>query len=425
MVSQVNPPVTSNAPLVDPANPAGTGFGRAVKRGAVTTYAALPTMLATADARALADAQKTEDAIRYNEILRSGVPSQAFTSRAATVSDPVQVNQMMNQYGVSPQANVNYQQVVDKRLQTRENALQNPALYIQRLTANTKKAGELFELAEGFEQSPTAKAYGELLADAPDTFKGWLSTVTDDPIGFMAFMGETLAENVPQIAAGVATSLVTGNPTAGAAVMSLGGFSREYAAEIDLFLKENGIDLSDAKAASQMFNNPQLMDEANERGLTRGLVIAAADLAGQGLVAQNIIKNSLARQTAAQATSEGAGEALVTAAVGDPFSFKETVTEALAGGGSTLAEGVIARPRRNRQPDQPQTETDQPVAPPVDDTLPDTTETTQTDLQLQQPEQPVVPSAASQPNIEQTLPPVDAQTQSPELVQKLIDTLKQ
>ena len=62
VVSQ-NPPVTSNAPLVDP-NPAGTGFGRAVKRGAVTTYAALPTMLATADARALADAQKTEDAIR-------------------------------------------------------------------------------------------------------------------------------------------------------------------------------------------------------------------------------------------------------------------------------------------------------------------------------------------------------------------------
>jgi len=422
VVSQ-NPPVTSNAPLVDPTNPDGTGFGRAVKRGAVTTYAALPTMLATADARALADAQKTEDAIRYNEILRSGVPSQAFTSRAATVSDPMQVNQMMNQYGVSPQANVNYQQVVDKRLQTRQDAMQNPAPYIQRLTANTKRAGELFELAEGFAQSPTAAAYGELLAEAPDTFKGWLSTVTDDPIGFMAFMGETLAENVPQIAAGVATSLVTGNPTAGAAVMSLGGFSREYAAEIDSFLKENNIDLSKPQAASQMFNNPQLMDEANERGLTRGLVIAAADLAGQGLVAQNIIKNSLARQTAAQATSEGAGEALATGAVGDPFSFKETVTEALAGGGSTLAEGVIARPRGNRQPDQPQTETDQPVAPPVDDTLPSTTATTQTDLQLQQPEQPVVPSAASQPNIEQTPPPVDAQTQSPELVQKLIDTL--
>ena len=422
VVSQ-NPPVMSSSPLVDPNDPAGTGFGRAVQRGAVTTYAALPTMLATADARALADAQKTEDAIRYNEILRSGVPSQAFTSRAATVSDPMQVNQMMNQYGVSPQANVNYQQVVDKRLQTRQDAMQNPAPYIQRLTANTKRAGELFELAEGFAQSPTAAAYGELLAEAPDTFKGWLSTVTDDPIGFMAFMGETLAENVPQIAAGVATSLVTGNPTAGAAVMSFGGFSREYAAEIDSFLKENNIDLSKPQAASQMFNNPQLMDEANERGLTRGLVIAAADLAGQGLVAQNIIKNSLARQTAAQSFSEGAGEAAATAAVGDPFSFKETVTEALAGGGSTLAEGVIARPRRTKQPDEPQTEIDQPVAPPVDDTLPSTTATTQTDLQLQQPDQPVVPSAASQPNIEQTPPPVDAQTQSPELVQKLIDTL--
>ena len=64
VVSQ-NPPVLSSSPLVDPDNPAGTGFGRAVQRGAVTTYAALPTMLATADARALADAQKNR---RCNKI---------------------------------------------------------------------------------------------------------------------------------------------------------------------------------------------------------------------------------------------------------------------------------------------------------------------------------------------------------------------
>lgn len=422
-VVSANPPISSSSPLVDPNNPDGTGVGRAVKRGAVTTYAALPSMLATADARALADTQKTEDAIRYNEIIRSGVPPQAFTSRAATVSNPAQVDAMMGQYGVLPQANVNYQQVTDKRLQTRQNAMQNPAPYIKRLTANTKRVGELFELAEGFAQSPTAAAYGELLADAPDTFRGWLSTVTDDPIGFMAFMGETLAENVPQIAAGVATSLVTGNPTAGAAVMSLGGFSREYAAEIDSFLKENGIDLSAPDAASKMFKNPQLMDEANERGLTRGLVIAAADLAGQGLVAQNIIKTSLTRQTVAQATSEGAGEAAATRAVGDPFSFKETTTEALAGGGSTIAEGIIANPRRNNKPDDPQTDIEQPVAPPVDDALPDPTVTTQTVKQDDAPAQPVPPSAASQPNIEQPTAPVDAQSQSPELVQKLIDAL--
>ena len=334
----------STQPNQNDYNPAGTGFDRAIARGAITTAASVPSMLATADARALADAQKSEEAIRFNEARRAGIPNQAFASRAADISNPKQVNSMMKQYGVSPQANVNYQQVTEKRLDTREDAIANPLPYIERLTKNARSAGKLFELADGFERSPAAAAYAQTLAEAPDSFKGWLSTVTDDPLGFMAFMGETIAENAPQIAAGITTSVVTGNPTAGAAVMSLGGFSREYASEIDAFLKENDIDLRDPEAARKMFNNPAIMDEANKRGMTRGLVIAAADLAGQGLVAQNVIKNSLTRQTIAQSSSEGLGEALATKAVGDEFSAKDTITETIAGGAMTTAEGLVAKP---------------------------------------------------------------------------------
>jgi hypothetical protein len=331
-----------------PTNPEGTGVGRAVKRGAVQTAATVPTMLATADLRALTDVNRSPDAIRYDEALRSGVPNQAFASRAASMSDPKQVNSMMQQYGVSPQANINYQQVVQKRIENREDAAKNPAEYLKRLSANSETAGRLFKLAESFERSPTADAYAQSLAEAPDSFMGWLGTVTDDPLGFMAFMGETIAESVPQIAAGAATTTVTGSPVAGAAVMSLGGLGREYANEVNNFLRKNGVDLSDPEATKKLFSNKSLMDEANERGLTRGLVVAAADFAGQGLVAQQIIRKTLKRQTVAQGGSEAAGEALATQAVGDDFSAKDTIIEGLAGAGSIFGEATVSRTLFNK-----------------------------------------------------------------------------
>jgi len=337
-----------NQTVQQQSNPAGTGITRAIKRGAVQTAAAPFTIAATADVRALGDIGKSEDAIRYDEAIRAGVPTQAFASRSANISDPKQVNAMMQQYGVSPAANVNYQQVVDKRLERRADAAQNPEEYLKRLSENSATAGRLFKLADSFARSPTADAYAKSLAEAPDGFKGWLSTVTDDPLGFMAFMGETIAESAPQIGAGLATSVVTGSPAAGATVMSLGGFSREYANEVNNFLRENGIDLADPESAKKLFSSPELMDKANERGVTRGLVIAAADFAGQGLVAQQVIRKSLKRQAVAQGGSEGAGEALATKAVGDVFSFKETITEALAGTGSTIGEAAVAKTLFNK-----------------------------------------------------------------------------
>ena len=172
--------------------------------------------------------------------------------------------------------------------------------------------------------------------------KAGYQTVTNDPVGFMTFLGETVAESAPQMAAGIATTAVTGNPVAGATVMSLGGLGREYSNEVNSFLSENGIDLSDPDQAATLFKNPELMDQANERGLTRGLVIAAADFAGQGLVAQQVIKKSLTRQTLAQGSSESVGESAATAAVGDKQSFKENMTEGLAGGASTVPEAMVA-----------------------------------------------------------------------------------
>lgn len=330
-------------------NPEGTGFDRAVRRGAYQTASALPTALATADARMLADKDKLQSpggssAIKYDELMRAGVPQGAMASRGVNLEDDQGTARLMGQYGVSPQAQVNYGQVVDKRLENANSLKTQEDVYaaFDRIKANTDSVAFWRKKAADLPMSPGAAAYAQELAEAPDDFKGWLSTVTNDPVGFMTFLGETVAESAPQMAAGIATTAVTGNPVAGATVMSLGGLGREYSNEVNSFLSENGIDLSNPEQAATLFKNPELMDQANERGLTRGLVIAAADFAGQGLVAQQVIRKSLTRQTTAQGLSETAGESAATAAVGDKQSFKENATEGLAGGASTIPEAMVA-----------------------------------------------------------------------------------
>jgi len=340
------PATTAPEPEV---NPEGTGFDRAVRRGAYQTASALPTALATADARMLADKDKLQSpggssAIKYDELMRAGVPQGAMASRGVNLKDGQGTARLMSQYGVSPQAQANYGQVVDKRIEN-ANSLKTPEdVYsaFDRIKANTDSVAFWRKKAADLPMSPGAAAYAQELAEAPDDFKGWLSTVTNDPVGFMTFLGETVAESAPQMAAGIATTAVTGNPVAGATVMSLGGLGREYSNEVNSFLSENGIDLSDPDQAATLFKNPEFMDQANERGLTRGLVIAAADFAGQGLVAQQVIKKSLTRQTLAQGSSEAAGESAATAAVGDEQSFKENITEGLAGGASVAPEALVA-----------------------------------------------------------------------------------
>lgn len=342
---------TVATPAPAEVNPEGTGFDRAIRRGAYQTASALPTALATADIRMLSDKQKLlspagASAIKYDELMRAGVPQGAMASRGVNLEDDQGTSRLMDQYGVSPQAQVNYGQVVDKRIENADTVGTGGQEYVSdvmaRIRSNSDSVAFWRDKADDLPMSPGAAAYAAELAEAPDDFKGWLSTVTDDPVGFMTFLGETVAESGPQMAAGIATTAVTGSPLAGATVMSLGGLGREYSNEVNSFLAENGIDLGDRAQAADLFGNPELMDKANERGLTRGLVIAAADLAGQGLVAQQIIKKSLTRQTVAQGLTETAGESTATAAVGDQQSFKDNVIEGLAGGASAVPEALVA-----------------------------------------------------------------------------------
>lgn len=331
-------------PQVQEANPAGTGVSRAIQRGALQTAAAVPTMAATADIRALSDQDRLASAeekrgIIYDELKRAGVPAQAFASRGVNLDDPQNVVALMQQYSVPPAAQANFSQVVEKRL---DNASQvDTAAATQRAQSNLEAAGALQDKAAALPKSSTASRYEQSLAEAPDSFKGWLGSITNDPIGFMAWAGETLSESGPSIAGGLATTAVAG-PVAGSSVLALGGLSREYSNEVNRFLEEKGVDLSDPNSAKVLLNNPQAMDEANQRGLTRGLVIAMFELAGQGAVASSLFGKTLARRTVSQATTEGGGEAAATASVGDDVSIKEALAEGVVGAGATIPEAAIA-----------------------------------------------------------------------------------
>ena len=342
--SKLEGPQQLTQPPPKEVNPAGTGVSRAIQRGVLQTAAAVPTMAATADIRALSDQDRLASAeekrgIIYDELKRAGVPTQAFASRGVNLDDPQNVVALMQQYSVPPAAQANFSQVVEKRL---DNASQvDTAAATQRAQSNLEAAGSLQDKAAALPKSSTASRYEQSLAEAPDSFKGWLGSITNDPVGFMAWAGETLSESGPSIAGGLATTAVAG-PVAGSSVLALGGLSREYSNEVNRFLEEKGVDLSDPNSAKVLLNNPQAMDEANQRGLTRGLVIAMFELAGQGAVASNLFGKTLARRTVSQATTEGGGEAAATASVGDDVSIKEALAEGAVGAGATIPEAAIA-----------------------------------------------------------------------------------
>ena len=346
---------TTAAPQPE-VNPEGVSIGRALKRGAIQTYAAAPTALAMADIQKLQDADQLQrpggvNALAYDELMKTRVPLEAMAGRSVnldvnTLEGRRSVDALQDRYNLKPGEKVNYLLTLDKRLKNAENVTSKSQedldSMVRRVKTNAKYAGDLQDEAAAIPRGVQGGIYAEELANAPDTWKGWLSTVTNDPVGFVEFIGETAAESGAQIVAGLTTSLLTRSPKAGAIVMGSGGFAREYGNEVASFLEENGIDLSDQGAVRKMFKDPKLMDEANSRGVTRGVVIAAADFAGQGLVAREFFKKSLTRQVAVQMGTEGGGEALATKAVGDDFSVKDTVTEALAGGVSAAPEALVA-----------------------------------------------------------------------------------
>jgi hypothetical protein len=159
------------------------------------------------------------------------------------------------------------------------------------------------------------------------------ATLVSNPVGVLSWALETAGQSAPQLAAGLATTLATRNPAAGLGVMAGGSYLTERFVSPADFLAEKGIDLSKAEDVGRILADPELLKEASERGVIRGMVIGAFDLASGGLAGRTLAGNPFveaAAQGVQQALSGSLGEYSARLAAGQEIDWNEIVAEGLA-----------------------------------------------------------------------------------------------
>ena len=157
--------------------------------------------------------------------------------------------------------------------------------------------------------------------------------IVTSPMDFLAWMTETLTETTPQLVAGAATTAVTRNPNLGVSVSVGSTFGIErYTSPAD-FLAEKGIDLGNANDVGRLLSEPQLLKEANERGIIRGAVISAFDFLSMGLAGKVLANNPLVEavaQSVQQSVNGSLGEYFARLGSGQEIDWNEIIAEGLA-----------------------------------------------------------------------------------------------
>lgn len=252
------------------------------------------------------------------------------------------------------------------------------AAVIQRGAASLSEARRMMAAVEELEMSPAAEAFkdGELAqAMRENTVSGTFAAFARDPIGGAAFMAETVAEFLPALVAGTAATAVTRNPASGAIVMgSTSGLSEMAASAMD-FLTEKGVDLSTPEAAAAVLQDQELMREAAERGLARGLVIGIFDAVSGGVAGTRLLASpagDLVAQGIAQAALGAGGEATAQAVSGQDADMASIVIEGMAeivgtplemaGPGGRRMSGIFSRYARSGETAKTLTQIDERVA---------------------------------------------------------------
>lgn len=331
-------------PTATPDNPEGTAIGRAIERGLLRTASSLPAYAAAKDNQAMVDAAIGGDAIIRELFLNTtrlpevpqGIDLTSPEAAAAAIAELGYPASMVN----------NFRQVYDLR-QKNATGVTSETLpdMMERAGGNLLTARELNDDAAALQFSPRAEGYRKAYEAAPDDFRGTLGTVTDDPLGFLSFLGEVVAESVPQLAASAATTAVTRSPATGSALLAGGAVAQEYGASVDEFLHENNVSLSTPDEAAALLTDGDLLRKASERGMTRGVVIAAFEAMGQGAVAKSLFKSAVknaAVDTGVQMGTGAGGEMAAREMAGQEQSFKEAFIEAMAEGVTTPVEVGIA-----------------------------------------------------------------------------------
>lgn len=202
-----------------------------------------------------------------------------------------------------------------------------------------QQVGQIGQNIAAIPMSPAGERYKTAFTSMPSTgdvgadFTNFVTTIAADPTGFLAFLTETAVESAPTLAAATTATLVTRNPTVGATVM--GGLSAtvEMGTSPLEFFNEKGIDVSTPDGALAAISDPDLMREAAERGVTRGLIIGVMDGLSGGVAGQQLAKSPFgeaALQAVVQAAFGAGGEAAAQIASGQQFSISDVLIEGLA-----------------------------------------------------------------------------------------------
>lgn len=165
------------------------------------------------------------------------------------------------------------------------------------------------------------------------TLKNVGDAVLSNPVGALSWALETAGESAPQLAAAVAAAAATRSPAVGVGVIGAGSYATERFTSVPDFLAEKGIDLNKAGDVNRVLSDPTILQDANDRGVIRGLIVGAFDMFSAGLggrvLSHNPVVEAIA-QSVQQAVSGALGEYSARVASGQTIDWNEIVAEGLA-----------------------------------------------------------------------------------------------
>ena len=332
-----------------PVNPPGTGISRAFQRGVIGTKQGIQAGIATNAANTL----ESMDVDRLTTIRRAlglVVPKDALAMMEADgtlqalggVKNEEELNRWFDSldrdFDLGPQ-NVAKLKAMVGGAEAAKSDYRAPGGKFETVRETGQnaltRASELEADRAALPMSPVAQRGAQDFQDAEGVMD-WARKSFKDPMAALAFIGETAAETGPAMAAGIGTSVVTGNPLLGAGIMIAASTPREYGGEVMSFLRDQDINVSDPQAIREAIDNGNIMAEAQKRGLTKAAIISAFEAIGMkgggGILLQG----------GKQAFTGGAGEAASQVALdGEITSAKEVALEAVAELATTPGEAAI------------------------------------------------------------------------------------
>ena len=305
--------------------------------------------LAQGDEENLSALEKAGNAL-WKGVLRTGAGAQVLgadlaAQRKADIGKTIEqiareINPEFDQLSGGVQANI---LMAARERWTRAGAGEAPEGFAEAMDATardyTTSASGLMQDAgalEGFEASERMAQALEPAREVDGTFSQILSALSimaENPLDAAVFLGQTALESAAPTIAGAAATAITRSPAIGIGVMGAGSATAETSGVVQEFLGERGIDLTTPEGIDAALADPGLFQEAVDRGLAKGLVVALVDAASGGVAGKALARSpvgDMVAQAGVQAFSGALGEGLGSLAAGLEVSGVDLLLEAFA-----------------------------------------------------------------------------------------------